>query len=148
MSSKDARRDVAAALVLSVGVLVRGLRQARPTSEDELTMPETTALARLDRGGPRTAASLARIEQISAQSLGATLQRLHARGLIMRTPDPDDGRQMVLSVTAAGREVLRTRRTARVALVTQALKTGQFTDAELADLRTAAPLIERLAESL
>ncbi|MGH3381664.1 MAG: hypothetical protein ACRDP6_43750, partial [Actinoallomurus sp.] len=55
--------DVASALLVSVGLLRRRLRQA-PVA-DELTLPETSALARLDRGGPTTASALARVEQIS-----------------------------------------------------------------------------------
>lgn len=137
--------DVASALLVSVGLLRRRLRQA-PVA-DELTLPETSALARLDRGGPTTASALARVEQISPQSMGATLGGLEARGLVDRRPDPDDGRRAVLSLTAAGRQVLRNKRTARVEQIAQALSSG-FTPAELDALMTAAPLIERLAQSI
>ena len=68
---------VAAALRVSVGLLVRRLRQQ---AEGELTLPETSALARLDRGGPTTATELAKLEQISPQSMGATLDALEAGG--------------------------------------------------------------------
>jgi len=137
--------DVASALLVSVGLLRRRLRQA-PVA-DELTLPETSALARLDRGGPTTASALARVEQISPQSMGATLGGLEARGLVDRRPDPDDGRRAVLSLTEAGRQVLRNKRTARVEQIAQALSSG-FTPAELEALMTAAPLIERLAQSI
>ncbi len=145
MTEEPDVREVAAALQMSIGLLRRRLRQVRP--EGELTLPEISALARLDRGGPATASALARVEQISPQSMGATLAGLEARGLVARSPDPDDGRRVVLSVTAAGQQVLRDKRSARTEQLAQALSAG-FTPAELAQLRAAAPLLERLAQSI
>jgi DNA-binding MarR family transcriptional regulator len=123
-------------------------RRARQRQADgELTLPETSALARLDRGGPTTATALAKLEQISPQSMGATLSALEARDFIERRPDPADGRQAVISVTRAGMQVLRNSRNARTEQLAQALSTG-FTRSELRQLMAAAPLIERLAQSI
>src|ERR1700760_4826878 len=129
---------LAAELRLSIGLLLRRLRQI-PT-DDELTLSESEALARLDRGGPATAAELARAEQISPQSMGATLGALIERGLITKVPDPADGRRMILSVTPAGLDVLRHRRTQRTEQLARALSTA-FTTTELEQLATAAPLL-------
>ena len=137
--------EVAAALRVSIGLLLRRMRQVQP--DGELSLPETSALARLDRSGPATSSALAKEEQISAQSMGATLAALEARGLVARRPDPDDGRRAVLSLTGAGRQVLRDKRSARVAQLAQALS-GAFTSAELSQLKAAAPLLERLAHSI
>ena len=137
--------DIAAALRVSVGMLLRRLRQVRP--DDELSLPESSALARLDRIGPATPGALAKVEQISPQSMGATLAALEARGLIERHPDPADGRRVVLSVTEAGLELLRNKRGARTEQLAQALSAG-FTPAELRQLAAAAPLLERLAQSI
>ena len=138
--------EVAAALRVSVGLLRRRLRQVQPDG-GELTWPETSALARLDRGGPATPGALAKLEQISPQSMGTTLGALEARGLIERHPDPGDGRRAVMSLTEAGRQVLRDKRTARTEQLAQALSTG-FSRAELGQLMAAAPLLDRLAASL
>jgi DNA-binding MarR family transcriptional regulator len=138
-------RQVAAALRVSTGLLLRRLRQV--PNEDELTLSETSALARLDRGGPTTAAALAKLEQISAQSMGATLAALEVRGLIERGPDPDDGRRLVIAISPAGVDVLRSRRDARTALLADALS-EDFTPAELKRLADIAPLLERLAQSI
>jgi DNA-binding MarR family transcriptional regulator len=137
--------ELAAALRLSIGLLLRRMRQI-PT-RDELTLSESAALARLDRGGPATSAQLARAEQISPQSMGATLGALQERGLIDRAPDPEDGRRMILSITETGLAVLRDRRNQRSAELARALSTG-FTATELRQLATAAPLLERLANSI
>ena len=137
--------EVAGALRVSIGLLLRRLRQV--PAEGELTLPETSALARLDRGGPATPSALAKLEQISPQSMGATLAALEARGLVERRPDPGDGRRAVLSVADAGRQVLRDKRNARTGQLAKALSAG-FTPAELRQLMEAAPLIERLAQSI
>jgi len=144
--SEDADvHQVAGALQVAVGLLRRQLRQTQ--GDGELSAPETAALARLDRGGPATASALARLEQISPQSMGATLGALEARGLIERRGDPADGRRIVLSVTDAGLRVLRNRRSARTEQLARALSAG-FTRTERRQLMAAAPLIERLAQNL
>ena len=137
--------DVAKALQVSISLLIRRLRQAR--GEGDLTMPESSALARLDRGGPATSSALAKLEQISPQSMGATLGALEARGLVERRPDTADGRRIVLSLTDVGLQALRNRRNARTEQMARALA-AEFTTAELEQLMAVAPLLERLAQSV
>ena len=145
MSSNPNADQIAGALRVSIGLLVRRLRQIK--AEGELTLPETAALTRLDRGGPMTSSALAKLEQISPQSMGATLAALQARGLVARRPDPDDGRRAVMSMTGSGLEMLRSRRNASVEQMARALAM-EFTPAELARLMAAAPLLERLAQTI
>src|ERR1017187_9895957 len=145
MSQDPDAGQVAAALRVSIGLLLRRLRQGRVGGE--VPFAESAALGRLDRSGPATPSGLAKREQISPQSMGATLAALQARGLIERRPDPRDGRRAVLSVTGAGHDVLRDKRNARTEQLAQALSTG-FTQAELKQLIAAAPLLERLAQSI
>jgi DNA-binding MarR family transcriptional regulator len=138
-------QQLAGMLRVSIGLLLRRLRQVQ--AEGELTLPESSALARLDRGGPATPTALAKVEQISPQSMGATLGALEARGLVERRPDPEDGRRVVISATEAGLQALRNRRNARTEHLAQALSTG-FTRSELEQLMAVAPLLERLAQSI
>jgi DNA-binding MarR family transcriptional regulator len=79
--------------------------------------------------------------------MGATTAALEARGLVARSADPDDGRRQNLSPTEAGYEALRGRRNAKTELMAAALD-AEFSAEELARLRAAAPLIERLAQSI
>jgi DNA-binding MarR family transcriptional regulator len=137
--------QVAGSLRLSLGLLVRRLRQVK--SQGELTLPEISVLARLDRDGPTTVTALAKLEQISAQSMGATLAALETRGLVARASDPGDGRRVVMSATEAGLETLQTARNARLQALARALALA-FSPAELETLREAAPLIERLAQNI
>jgi DNA-binding MarR family transcriptional regulator len=136
--------DVAAALRESIGMLLHRMRQH---IRGELTMPENAALSRLNRSGPTTSSALARQEQISPQSMGATLAALEARGLVARHPDPADGRRVMLSVTEAGRQVLQDKRNARTRQLAAGLA-ANFTADEVRLLAEAAPLLERLAHSI
>ena len=137
--------EVAAALRVAIGMLVRKMRQAHLPGE--LTLSETWALSRLDRNGPATSSELAKLDRISPQSMGATLAALEQRGLIERRRDPADGRRILLSVSGAGHQMVNDRRGARTEQFATALRAA-FTDDELAQLLAAAPLLERLAEKL
>jgi DNA-binding MarR family transcriptional regulator len=137
--------QVAGALMVGIRLLVRRVRQFQAAGE--LTLPESSALTRLDRGGPTTSSVLAKQEQISPQSMGATLASLESRGLVDRSADPEDGRRVVLAVTDAGRAMLQSRRNERTQHLAAALETG-FSAAELTQLMAAAPLIERLAQRI
>ncbi|MFD7792645.1 MarR family winged helix-turn-helix transcriptional regulator [Streptomyces sp. NPDC059759] len=137
---------VASVLLASLSLLVRRIRQV-PVGGG-LTMPERSALSHLERSGPTTSSALAREAQITAQAMGATLGALRDRGLVERRPDPDDGRRVVLTVSDAGRQALKDKRNARTELLAEALTGGTFTPAELEQLASAAPLLERLARNI
>jgi DNA-binding MarR family transcriptional regulator len=144
MPTEPDTADVAAALRESVGLLLRRMRQHVP---GELTLPENAAVARLSRSGPTTSSALAKLEQISPQSMGATLAGLEARGLVARHPDPEDGRRVVLSLTDAGQRILQDKRNARTRQLAEALS-ARFTPDEVRLLAEAAPLLGRLAQSI
>jgi DNA-binding MarR family transcriptional regulator len=137
--------EVAGALRVAVGLLVRQLRQ--PLNDGELSIAESSALGRLERSGPATSSDLARLDRISPQSMGVTVAALLERGLIERSRDPEDGRRIVLSITAAGRRTVHDKRGARTEQIATALRNG-FSEDELGQLMAAAALLERLAEKL
>ena len=136
---------LAVALRLNLGLLLRRLRQL--STDTDVPLPEMTALSRLDRGGPCTTAELARQEEISPQSMGATVAALERRGLVARAPDPGDGRRMILSLTPAGAAALSDSRDMRTRGLAAALR-AEFTPAELDQLADLMPLLERLAQRL
>ena len=137
--------EVAGGLRVAVGLVVRKLRQAPYAGE--LTLAESSALSRLERGGPATSSDLARVDRISPQSMGVTVAALLDRGLIERNRDPEDGRRIVLSITEAGRRTLGDKRGARTEHIAAALRDG-FSGDELRQLEGATALLERLAEKL
>src|ERR1700684_852743 len=114
MESAETVRDVsevAGAVRVAVGLVGRKLRQA--PLDGDLTMAESSALSRLERGGPATSSDLARVDRISPQSMGVPVATLLDRGLIERSRDPEDGRRIVLSITATGRRTVHDKRGAR-----------------------------------
>jgi DNA-binding MarR family transcriptional regulator len=137
--------DVAAALQMSIGLCIRQLRQLQ--AQGDLSLSEASALKRLDRNGLTSVTELAKAEQISVQSMGTTLRALEARGLVKRRPHPSDGRRVVLSITKSGTRMLGDKHNARAEQLAKVLSTG-FSPSERRQLMIAAPLIERLAQSL
>jgi DNA-binding MarR family transcriptional regulator len=136
--------QAAAELRATLGPLYRQLRQSHDSGN--LSLPESSALSRLERGGPMPAADLAKIERVSPQSIAVTLQRLEARGLVQRAPDPTDGRRVILSPTGSGRDVVHARRARRQERLARAL--AELSGAERAQLMTALPLLQRIADAI
>jgi DNA-binding MarR family transcriptional regulator len=145
MSNQPDPVAVAVAVRKSIVFYVRRLRQA--PVQDELPDPEMTALTSLDHHGPTTPSALARVEQITPQAMGVTVSALVRRGLAERRPDPGDGRLAIVSLTESGRQVVRSKDSARTRQLAGVLS-ERFTSAELEVLLAAAPLIERLGEGL
>lgn len=137
---------IADALRVSLSLLIRRLRQS--PAEGDLSLRETAALKRLELHGAMTLTALAKLEEISAQSMGATVDALQERDFVKRSPDPDDGRQTIVSSTRAGRGALMDRRNALTQRLSTVLSSDEFSDAERKTLMAAAPLIERLAAQL
>jgi DNA-binding MarR family transcriptional regulator len=132
---------IAADLAGAVGRLARRLRTASPDSL--LTPTQRTVMARLEREGPATTAALARAEYVRPQSMRLTVGALEERGLVSRAPDPDDGRQSVVSVTDEGRGVLASVRAAKHSWLARTLDEELDAD-ERRTLADAVALIERL----
>lgn len=125
-----------------VGRLSRRLRQTSVVGE--MTLSQASVLSLLEREGPATPGVLASMERISPQSMGAILMSLEAQALISRTPDPNDGRCLVISLTEAGLQAVRGARRHREERLARALA-DNFTGEELQVLIAALPLLERLA---
>ena len=138
-------RETATRLRVAIGAFKRRVREA--SAEGELTIPQITALSRVDRFGPTTTAELARREQISPQAMGATIASLEKLGLVARSADAADGRLSILGLTPEGLAAVHSGRNAVVDRIIAVLDES-FTDEETEILAAAAPLIERLADLL
>jgi DNA-binding MarR family transcriptional regulator len=144
MTEPDPPEEVAAELMTVLGVMYRQLRSTRAFGE--LTLAEISAVSRLRRYGPSTSTELAKREQISPQSMGATMAALEARGLVAGAPDPADGRRTILSLTPAGLETALAKRSFRTQQLTRAA--AALSPSQRAQLRSALPALERIAEEL
>ncbi|MEU7867455.1 MarR family transcriptional regulator [Dactylosporangium sp. NPDC049140] len=136
--------STAAALQIAVGRLVRRLRQTHVPGE--LTLSEASVLSRLDRGGPATPGELAGDERVKPQAMGTTLQAMEQRGLVRRSPDPGDGRRVLITVTDDGRRLLTDRRTLKTQALAEAI--AHLSADERRSLVEAARLLDKLAEEL
>ncbi len=135
---------VAGDLRVVIGALKRRLRQENHLGE--LTWSQVQVLVRLEQEGPATVSTLARAEGVRSQSMGETISVLKGLGLVVGAPDPNDGRQTVLSLTDLCREWIKAARAAREDWLFRTIRT-QFTPAEQAQLATAVELLKRLADS-
>lgn len=115
------------------------------TQPGDLTLVQISVLARLDREGPATVSTLAREAGVRPQSMGATIAALEAAGLVRGAADPADGRQTILSLTDACREVIAASRLAREDWLLNAIET-KLTPAQQAELARAVALLQRLVE--
>ncbi len=89
----------------SVTHLARRLRGLR--SDHGISGSKLAILGWLFRAGtPMTATDLARLERLQPQSLTRIISELDERGLIRRTPDAADRRQILIEITQAGQELL------------------------------------------
>jgi len=111
----------------------------------DMTLSQVAVLGRLDRDGPATVTSLARAVGVRPQSMGATVAALETTGLISGTPDPNDGRQTIWSLTPACREWIRVGRAAREDWLFHTIQ-KKLSAAEQTQLAGALALLRRLTE--
>jgi DNA-binding MarR family transcriptional regulator len=126
-----------------VGKLKRRLREQADAGD--LTPSQTSVLLRLEKDGPATTSKLARLEGMRPQSMGTVVAALESAGLVIGTPDPEDGRQTLLSLTEHCREWLREGRAAREDWLYRTLQ-ARLSSRERDELATAVRLIERLVD--
>ena len=135
--------SLAAELHALNGKLKRKLREQ--ASAGDLTPSQSAVLRHLGHNGATTVTALAKMEGVRPQSMGATVAGLEALGLVKGSPDARDGRQTILSLTPACRDMIRTGRAARQDWLLRAIQT-KLTQDEQAQLAFALRLLGRLVD--
>jgi DNA-binding MarR family transcriptional regulator len=146
----QARSDatLATALRISVSRLARRLRVERlvpELAEPALSDTQLAALATLERHGAMTPGELAEHEKVQPPSMTRVIAALSDWDLVTRSPDPTDRRQVILSVTSSGRELVQQVRRRREAWLARRL--AELTPQERVALLAAAPILEKLSQS-
>ena len=129
---------------LRTGVL-RLSRRLRLELGGDLTLTQMSVLGTVSREGPLTIGELANHEHVKPPSATRTVTSLEGAGLVARSSSDDDGRQVLVTITDAGSELLAGIRRRRDAWLRDHL--DQLSDDERQVLEAAAPLLDRLAQS-
>src|ERR1700758_3211560 len=131
---------LATELRISVSRLARRLRAQRTASgltEAVLSETQLAALSALEVHQTMTPGELADHEKVQPPSMTRVIAVLEERNLVMRSAHATDKRQVMLSVTDAGRDMVHQSRRLRDAWLAKRLR--ELTPEERAKLRAAAP---------
>ncbi|GAA2048215.1 MarR family transcriptional regulator [Leifsonia soli] len=132
--------DVSGRLALAVGRLNRRIR----SSTGGLSHGQLSALSTIVRTGPLRPSELAAIEVAAAPTITRIVAELEARGLVERTPDPQDRRSLFVSGTDAGTALLLEARSDRARAVAGIL--AELTPEQVDAVRSALPALEQAAQ--
>jgi len=150
MMQSENRSDpgLATSLRISVSRLARRLRVERAAAglgQPDLSETQLAALATLERHGAMTPGELAEHEKVQPPSMTRVISVLVDLQLVRREPHPSDRRQVVLTATDTGRDLVVKARRRREAWLAQRLR--ELSPAERAALRAAAPILEKLSQA-
>ncbi|MBR0795803.1 MarR family transcriptional regulator [Bradyrhizobium jicamae] len=70
-----------------------------------LTPTQWAALSKLSETGPCSQNQLGRLTSMDVATIKGVIDRLTARGLTETSPDPDDGRRLLVSLSRAGQQL-------------------------------------------
>src|ERR1700760_2167610 len=140
MPDSDAR--LAADLSLAVMRLARQLRFRNPSAP--VTLSQLSALTTLANEGAMTPGALAIRERVRPPSMTRVIASLAEMGLVDRTPHPVDGRQVLVSTSEAGAELVKAARRARQEWLAKRLGTLDRDQRDV--LRNAADLMLALVD--
>src|ERR1700743_129958 len=70
-----------------------------------VTPTQWAALSKLNEAGPCSQNQLGRLTSMDVATIKGVIDRLTARGLTEPSPDPEDGRRLLVSLTCAGQQL-------------------------------------------
>ena len=108
----------------------------------QLSVTALSTLSRLEARGESRVGDLANGESVTQPAMTQLLSRLQEQGFIERHADPDDGRVVLVSLTAAGRRLISNRRAVRAQALADRL--ALLRPEELTALAAALPTLQRL----
>ena len=139
---------LATAMRISISRLARRLRVERlglGGTETVISDIQLAALAALERHDSMTPGELAEHEKVQPPSMTRVIAVLEERGLVRREPHATDRRQVILTVTDDGRDLVQRVRRRREAWLAQRLQ--ELTPDEHQILRAAVPILEKISQS-
>ena len=94
------------AVMLATRVLVAVTAQSVASVEDQVTLPQLRVLVMIASRGPQNLASVAQALGVHLSNATRRCDRLVDAGLIHRSDDPADRRNLILRLTPSGRELV------------------------------------------
>lgn len=143
--SPQTRTDAGLAAVLRVSVsrLTRRLRAQRPDSS--LSLGQGAVLFALAQHGQMTPGALADHEKVQPPSMTRIITGLEERGLVHKTPHPQDRRQLLVDLTEEGQALVQLDQRRREAWLTKRL--AELTPQEKETLRSATEILDRISQA-
>ncbi len=86
-----------------------------------LTPPQWAALSKLNETGPCSQNQLGRLTAMDVATIKGVIDRLTARGLTETSPDPEDGRRLLVSLSRAGQQLFEKAAPAALAISRETL---------------------------
>ena len=86
-----------------------------------LTPTQWAALSKLAETGPCSQNQLGRLTAMDVATIKGVIDRLTARGLTETSPDPEDGRRLLVSLTRAGQQLAEKAAPAALAITRETL---------------------------
>ena len=138
---KDPLAETARHLNSAAIHLLRGMRAADRASG--LTPARLSALSVLVFGGPCTLGQLARTEDVSGPTMTRIVDGLVGLGLALREEHPESARQVLISPTPAGLDLMHAAAQLRVDVIVAGL--SSLPDDERSAIVAAAPALRELS---
>ncbi|MBO0680251.1 MarR family transcriptional regulator [Mycolicibacterium sp. S2-37] len=140
MADTDAR--LASDLSLAVIRLARQLRFRR--AESPISLSQLSALSTLAKEGAMTPGALAERERVRPPSMTRVIASLAELGYVARTAHPDDGRQVLVSLSEAGADLIEAEKRASQEWLKQRLE--RLDPEQRETLLTAADLMTAIVD--
>ena len=125
--------------------IARLSRRLRAQGSGLLSVTQFAALAALVRHESMTPSELAAHEKVQPPSMTRVVAFLEEQGLVARMPHPTDRRQVVLTATDQGKDLVQAERRAKRAWLDVQL--AKLSPQERAILKQAAPILERISQA-
>ena len=143
LSQAERTSALAVELRAIFGKLKRKLREQGGRSD--LTPSQVSVLLRLEKDGPAAVSTLARAEGMRPQSMSAIVTSLLEAGLVAGSPDPNDRRQTLMSLSRKCQKLLTDGRAARQDWLTRTIQ-QKLSSQEQEKLAAAVELLTQLIE--
>jgi DNA-binding MarR family transcriptional regulator len=139
---KETESRLASDLSLAVMRLARQLRFRRPDSP--ISLSQLSALSTLAKEGAMTPGALAMKERVRPPSMTRVIASLADLGFVARSAHPADGRQILVSVSPSGSELIEAERKASQEWLSERL--SHFNAEQRKALLVAADLMSVLVD--